>query len=342
MENNHAEERVPLTILTGYLGSGKTTLLNRLLTEETEKKSAVIVNEFGDIGIDHQLIHSTEEEIIEMNNGCICCTVRGDLVDILHKLFHAKQTGEKQFDRIIIETTGLADPAPVIQTFILEETLRDLVYIDSVITVVDSRHIDTQLNTSEEAHEQIALADVVLLNKKDLVEKERLSLLKSLVLKMNPTADCYETSHTEVNLDQILGRQSFDLNKKLQIHPAMLNRHHHHEHSSITTFTLREEAPMDLEKIEAWIDFLIKEKGEDLLRYKGILNIAAYDVRVVFQGIHMLFASKPDRRWKEEEIRATELVFIGRNLSAEMLRKGFQLCVSSQAEHTGLEKQEKF
>ena len=265
--------KIPVTILTGYLGAGKTTLLNRILTEKHNQKIAVIVNEYGEIGIDNQLVVDADEEILEMNNGCICCTVRGDLIRILRTLVLMDQ-GKMKFDRVLIETTGLADPAPVAQTFFMDELLSEKFEVDSIITVVDSKHVTRHLDGHDEAQEQIAFADVIILNKTDLVSDDDLNILERRITNMNPAAKRLHAQNCNINLRDILGINTFDVNRKLEIDPHFLEDHHHHHHDDkVSSIAFREEKPLDLEKVDHWMSYLVQEKGEDLLRYKGFFML---------------------------------------------------------------------
>ncbi len=316
------EKTVPVTVLTGYLGAGKTTLLNRILTHEHGKKVAVIVNEFGEVGIDNQLIVNTDEEIFEMNNGCICCTVRGDLIRIINKLMRRRD----KFDHLVIETTGIADPAPVIQTFFVDEDMRDLVKLDAVVTVVDVKHVHAHWD-SEEVQEQIAFADVILLNKIDLVTAEELDQLESRIRSMNKLTKIYRTRNSELDMDAVLGIGAFELTRALEIDPDFLGEDAHQHDETVTSVAIAESGELNPERLDEWISFLLQAQGVDIFRMKGILNIAGDNRRYVFQGVHMLFNILPDRPWKKDEVRKNELVFIGRNLNAEQLKKDFLVCV---------------
>lgn len=350
-------DQIPVTVLTGYLGAGKTTLLNRILSEPHGKKYAVIVNEFGEVGIDNDLIVGADEEIFEMNNGCICCTVRGDLIRVISGLMKRVQN----FDGILIETTGLADPGPVAQTFFVDADVAARAKLDSIVTVVDAKHLPLRLKDAKEAEEQLAFADIIILNKTDLVSADELKAVEQSIRRINAFARIVHSQRCQVPLDQVLGLGSFDLNEILKHEPNFLDahddhNHHHHDHehdelchdhhcsdpthhhdhhhdhehdSSITSLSLTADQPLDPIRFENWMGDLRANKGNDLLRYKGILALVDSDKRLAIQGVHMMMEGSNLSAWKEGEKRHSRLVFIGRNLNEQELRAGFKACAAS-------------
>jgi len=347
-------EKIPVTVLTGYLGAGKTTLLNRILSEPHGKKFAVIVNEFGEIGIDNELIVNADEEVFEMNNGCICCTVRGDLVRIIDGLMRRKG----KFDAIIVETTGLADPAPVAQTFFMDEQVGAKTKLDAVVTVADAMWLKDRLKDAPEAKNQIAFADVILINKTDLVSPEDLAELEARVRGINPYATLHRTTRAQVALDAVLGRNAFDLDRILDLEPSFLDAEeahvHEHEHGhdhaheshdghnhahvhgglkhyhdeEMQSVALRNDQPLDPDKFFPWIQDLVAVEGPQILRCKGILSFKDDPKRFVFQGVHMILDGDHQRAWGADEKRDSRIIFIGRNLPEDRIRQGFEACVA--------------
>jgi G3E family GTPase len=344
MSEQSSSEKVPVTVLTGYLGAGKTTLLNRILSEPHGKKYAVIVNEFGEIGIDNDLVVGADEEVFEMNNGCICCTVRGDLVRILDGLMRRKG----KFDAIIVETTGLADPAPVAQTFFMDENVGRKTKLDAVVTVADAKWLNERLKDAPEAKNQIAFADVILINKTDLVSADELSDVEARIRGINPYAKLHKTERAKIPLDAVLGRNAFDLDRILDLEPAFLegdehDHHHDHDHEhddhkhahgglkhyhdeEMQSISLRTDTPLDPDKFFPWVQDLVQKEGPNILRCKGILAFKDDEQRFVFQGVHMILDGDHQRPWKKDEKRESRIVFIGRNLPGKLITEGFESC----------------
>ncbi len=337
-------DQVPVTVLTGYLGAGKTTLLNRILSEQHGQKFAVIVNEFGEIGIDNDLIVGADEEVFEMNNGCICCTVRGDLIRILEGLM--KRRGK--FDAIIVETTGLADPAPVAQTFFVDQDVQDRARLDAIVTVADAKWLSDRLKDAPEAKNQIAFADVIILNKVDLVTEGELREVEARIRGINPYAKLHRTTRCQVPLDAVMGRNAFDLDRILEIEPEFLtvddhdHDHHGHDHGhdhhghglktyhdeEMQSVSIRHDGEVDPNLFMPWINELVQKEGPSILRSKGILAFKGESKRFVFQGVHMILDGDLQREWRPDEKRESKVVFIGRHLKEDELRKGFLSCVA--------------
>jgi G3E family GTPase len=345
-----AAHKIPVTVLTGYLGAGKTTLLNRILSEPHGKKFAVIVNEFGEIGIDNELVVNADEEVFEMNNGCICCTVRGDLVRIIDGLMRRKG----KFDAIIVETTGLADPAPVAQTFFMDEAVGAKTKLDAVVTVADAKWLTERLKDAPEAKNQIAFADVILINKTDLVTPEELRELEARIHALNPYARLHRTERAKIDINEVLGRNAFDLDRILDIEPNFLEgeghgHNHHHDHSDhdhgadhhhhgnglkhyhdedMQSVALRTDKALNPDKFFPWVQDLVAKDGPNILRCKGILAFKDDPERFVFQGVHMILDGDHQRPWRADEPRDSRIVFIGRNLPEDKIRQGFDSCIA--------------
>jgi G3E family GTPase len=323
------DQLIPATILTGFLGSGKTTLLNRILTEQHGEKIAVIENEFGEAGIDNEiLLQDGEEQIVEMNNGCICCTVRGDLVRILGELGSKRRSGELRFDRVIIETTGLADPGPVAQTFFMDEDINNQYVLDAILTVVDAKHAAQQLDEHKEAQEQVGFADRILISKADLVSEEEVRALSERMRNMNPRAVQKRVHFGKADIRDILDIRGFNLNSILDVAPEFLTGDHHEHDDRIKSFVWKHERALDMEKIETFLSMLVLTYGVDMLRYKGVLNIAGESRRMIFQGVHMLMGGSPGKPWAPGDRRESTMVFIGRDLPRRLFEEGLAYCVA--------------
>ena len=320
---------IPVTILTGFLGSGKTTLLNQILKTDHGLRIAVIENEFGEAGIDNELlVQDRDEQIIEMNNGCICCTVRGDLVRILDELAQKKKAGKLHFDHVVIETTGLADPAPVAQTFFVDEEVVQHYLLDAIITTVDTVHAPAQLDEHHEAQEQVGFADRILLTKTDLASPEAVQALRQRLSSINRRASIHESQHGKVALKEILNIRGFNLTAILDIEPEFLSDVTHEHDEDVTSFVFSEKRAMDVASIEEFLSAIVQVYGTRMMRYKGILNIQGQDRRVVFQGVHMLMGTDLEAPWLASEERSSKMVFIGRDLPKDVLTDGLLLCIA--------------
>ncbi|MCC6212813.1 MAG: GTP-binding protein [Burkholderiales bacterium] len=317
---------VPVTILTGFLGAGKTTLLNRILKEDHGKKIAVIENEFGEVGVDSEIIEKSEEQIVEMNNGCICCTVRGDLIRILGSLKDKRSSGALKFDRVIIETTGMADPGPVAQTFFTDEDIGGYYLLDSILTVVDAKHGDQTLNEFTEAQQQVGFADRVLLSKTDLTADDENQKLVKRIRKMNPRAEVKKVNFGNVPIEEVLDIRGFNLNAILELDPEFLADTHHDHADEVESFVFRSEKPFNGDKLEQFLSGMIQVYGPDLLRYKGVLWMKGNQRRVVFQGVHMMMGGDMGKPWGKDR-KQSVLVFIGRKLPRDLFLAGLEQCL---------------
>jgi G3E family GTPase len=349
---------IPTTILTGFLGAGKTTLLNRILQENHGMKIAVIENEFGQENIDNEiLVQDSKEQIVEMNNGCICCTVRGDLIVALDSLASKREAGEISFDRVVIETTGLANPGPVAQTFFVDEKVGAAYMLDAVVTVVDARHAMQQLDDNEEAQRQVGFADKLLLSKTDLVQPAELEALTARIKRINPRAPITKSDFGKVDIKEVLDLKGFNLNEKLEIDPDFLaaeehehdhdhehghcghdhehgehcnhahDHHHSHHTDEIAAFVFKSERPFDSAKLDEFLGGLINVYGPRMLRYKGVLFMDGADRKVVFQGVHQIMGSDLGAKWGANDTRGSKMVFIGKNLPKDVFVRGLEQCL---------------
>ena len=322
---------IPVTILTGFLGSGKTTLLNRILKEQHGQRLAVIENEFGEAGIDNELlVQDRDEQIIEMNNGCICCTVRGDLVRILGELHDKREAGTLKFDRVIIETTGLADPAPVAQTFFVDEEIGMRYLLDAIVTLVDAKHAMAQLDEHHEAQEQVGFADRILVSKTDLVSTDEVRALEQRLKRMNARAPIKAAHFGQAPIDELLDIRGFNLNAILEIEPDFLTDVTHEHDDDVTSFVFRAERPFDDEQLNDFFAGILQVYGTKLMRYKGVIAVAGMDCRVVLQGVHMLMGTDKGSAWKKGEARDSKIVFIGKGMPKDVILEGLQQCLASE------------
>jgi len=322
------DNMVPVTILTGFLGAGKTTLLNRILKEDHGNRIAVIENEFGETGVDSEIIEKTDEQIVEMNNGCICCTVRGDLIRILGTLKEKREGGALKFDRVVIETTGMADPGPVAQTFFTDEEIGNYYLLDSILTVVDAKHAPKQLDEFHEAQEQVGFADRILMSKTDLVSENEIEHLSKRLKKMNPRAPIKKVNFGDAPIAEVLDIRGFNLNAILELDPSFLVDASHEHHDEVESFVFKSDKPFNADKLEQFLSGMIQVYGPDLLRYKGVLWMRGNARRVVFQGVHMMMGGDMGKPWGKTEKKHSVLVFIGKKLPKDLFIAGLEECLA--------------
>ncbi len=356
---------IPATILTGFLGSGKTTLLKRVLSEAHGQKIAIIENEFGEENIDNEiLISDKNEQIIQMSNGCICCTIREDLRTTLRDLAEKKRKGELDFERVVIETTGLADPGPVAQTFFMDDEVAEQYLLDSILTLVDAKHAANQLNDRQEARRQVGFADQIFISKSDLVAKDEVDALIHRLKHMNPRAPMRTVNFGDVKISEVFDLRGFNLNAKLDIDPDFLKEdehyhdhnhdhehgehcdhpshvhdkggkdgqggHHHHHEDDVKSFVFRTEKPFDPAKLEDFLGAIVNIYGPRMLRYKGVLNMRGTERKVIFQGVHQLMGSDLGPKWADGEQRLSKMVFIGLELPKDIFVQGLEQCLVSE------------
>ena len=340
---------IPATILTGFLGSGKTTLLKRVLTEAHGQKIAVIENEFGEENIDNDiLVADTNEQVIQMSNGCVCCTIREDLRSTLADLAAKRRKGELSFDRVVIETTGLADPGPVAQTFFMDDEVAESYLLDSILTLVDAKHANDQLDTRQEARRQVGFADQIFISKTDLVEPAAVEALSHRLKHMNPRAPHHQVHFGEVPIANVFDLKGFNLNAKLDIDPEFLNTddgghhhdhdhehgehcdhpHHHHHDDDVKSFVFRADKPLSPAKLEDFLGAIVQVYGPKMLRYKGVLHLKGSERKVIFQGVHQLMGSDLGPKWAPGEAKVSKMVFIGIDLPKEILLQGLEGCIA--------------
>lgn len=320
--------KIPIMILTGFLGAGKTTLLNRILSEKAGKGIAVIENEFSKAGIDNELLCQEKDHIVEMSNGAICCSVRSDLIRSLNNLSTKRQKGQLAFDRIIIETTGLADPGPVAQVFLTDSKIAEQFSLDAIITIVDAKHAMNQLAEHRESQVQVGFADFLLISKSDLITPENLNILKNQLRSINARAPIELVNFGNTDIKKILNLKSFNLDNLLDVAPNILNNTDHTHNANISSFVYQTELPFDGQRIIAVFNNIINTYGKDLLRYKGILNIATYNNKRIYQGVHFTFIDSIGKAWQKDEYRQSIIVFIGTNLDKERIKRLIDLCIT--------------